>query len=220
MYKKITHNIVEEHFDHPIATKIKQSNERKPKGWYVYEYDTKHDSQGHHMDSVIAWAKLSFRLREIIKSIINDYNDIDDLMKQFDVDISNISNLLKENYSEGVATAFYDGAATVFQSLINVIAGLKEGSDVSAAMELLNTNTTEFAQLLDSVNPEKWPKDTVYQKFSLIHQAYINYAKNLINREWNFSIQNADDAFDIIAVCRLDRHSLAYYFASGLGGVM
>ena len=29
MYKKITHNIVEEHFDHPIASEIKRGLERK-----------------------------------------------------------------------------------------------------------------------------------------------------------------------------------------------
>jgi hypothetical protein len=28
MYKKITHNIVEEHFDHPIASQIKKTMER------------------------------------------------------------------------------------------------------------------------------------------------------------------------------------------------
>jgi 16S rRNA C1402 N4-methylase RsmH len=36
MYKKITHHIVEEHFDHPIATELKAKIEKKAKATIDY----------------------------------------------------------------------------------------------------------------------------------------------------------------------------------------
>lgn len=214
MYKKITHNIIEEHFDHPIATKIKQSNDRKPKGWTVYSYEEK---PIYLMDSINGWSKVSCRLGQLVVSITNGDEDTDDLMKHFDKDISKVSDMLKYDYGSEVSIAFANSISTVFQSLINVVVAIKNNDDTTELMATMDSETVKFSELVESVNPECWPKDVVYKVFSSIQQLYITQARSRLEKDWPISITAANDAFDIMSVCVMERHSFAWHFASGLG---
>jgi hypothetical protein len=214
MYKKITHHIIEEHYDHPLAAEVKQKTElinkpivpyqsmpkskldKKTKDYQIYTYPVLKQIE---KDSINAWSLLNGRIRSLVISIIAGDNDIDSLMERAVSDIDMISSLLKPVYGDSAAKKFNDLLIAVAKSLVDVIVKLKAEKDTTAEMAKLKDDTKTLAEFAYKANP-MWMTDVVTDILTKMEDLYITQAKSRLMKEWKTSVKAADDAYNLMVV--------------------
>jgi len=124
MYKKITHNIVEEHYDHPLAMEIKSTMEmtRTDSG---FKSTASSAAEQFRSQANSAWTTLGWRLRNLVESIWHDGGDIGAIGNQLTKDIKNIRSGLTPYFSNGSLGNFEIGLETLVTDLANEIRAVK-----------------------------------------------------------------------------------------------
>jgi hypothetical protein len=171
MYKKITHTIVEEHFDHPIASQIKKSlghsklitNEVFSEDKFrtdVHSYFIKY--QGH------------------LNSLINAITSTDEeLLTAFDnffktCWVDDLGNMTKPLYSSEFGERINEAMRLTATGIFLTIQSLKMGKDSGLQFGRLQFTANEFAQNLDNFN-NLW-------QYPVINTLFINLYTDMINR--------------------------------------
>jgi len=212
MYKKITHHIVEEHYDHPAivpATVYNCSTGTvmgyhttgtvvKPKDFNIYNIEGLKQLE---KDSINAWARLSGRIRSLVISITEGDKDIDILKSQISTDITELGRLVETAYGEAGSKKFMELLGTVATTLIDVLAAIKSDATTATARltAKLQNDTAAFAEFLASVNPA-WPADAVMAIFGRMEELYMAQTRHRIKKEWEQGVDAADKAYSIIVV--------------------
>jgi hypothetical protein len=214
MYKKITHHIIEEHYDHPLAAELKQKTEiinkpivpykntpkskldKKTKDYQIYTYPVLKQIE---KDSINAWSLLNGRIRSLVISITDGSDDVDSLMERAVSDIEMISSLLKPVYGDAAAKKFNDLLTAVATSLVNAIVRLKAGKDTTDEMSKLKDDTKTLAEFAYKANP-MWMTDVVTDILTKMEDLYITQAKSRLMKEWKAAVKAADDAYNLMVV--------------------
>ena len=226
MYKKITHHIVEEHFDHPIAAELKsridktnkttpinKKNNTKPKG-YIEVYDC--SSEKTQKDSISYWSQLAWRIRSLVVSITSGSTDIDSLKTQLVADIDNISNIVSLCYGKEAASQFKTLFIAVALSLADVLVKIKNDEDTTDAMKILADDTKSLGDFLESAN-SLWPSTAVVDILTQVENSYIMQAISRMKKEWEAADSAADGAYNILVVKQENGNSsFADIFSSGI----
>jgi hypothetical protein len=218
MYKKITHHIVEEHFDHPIAAELKKKVDKtatttpiNPKPTFHSSKKTNTTSKGwiHTYDfsplslvekrSLNRWACLNWRIRSLVISITEGDDDLDLLKARMANDITKISELLIECYGEDAAKTFRKLLTNIVLSLSEVLLLVKADQDTTTAMITLADATKAFGDFAESAN-SAWPSKAVVDIFTQVENLYIMQAISRIKKEWAAGVDAADNAYDIMVV--------------------
>lgn len=203
MYKKITHKIVEEHFDHPIAAELKNKvdntkpmGDKKSKSINVYDLSPLSQLE---KDSINYWAQLSWRIRSLVISITSGDEDIDLLKTRMASDIDNISTVFAQYYDTDKVTTFTTLLNTLTLALVDVITAIKADKDTTDTMKALTDATGAFADFLESSN-KSWPSKVVADILSQVENLYIMQTISRIKKEWATGVTAADDAYNIMVV--------------------
>jgi len=212
MYKKITHHIIEEHYDHPMAVELKNKTDtttkpivspkpkagdtKKVKDYQIYTYPVLKKIE---KDSINAWSLLNWRIRSLVISITSGDEDIDLLMKRAASDIDMISSLLVPVYGDIAAKKFNELLYTIVDSLVGVLVRLKAGKDSKDEMSKLTDATKAFAEFVYKANP-MWMTDVVTDIFTKMENLYITQAKSRLAKEWAAGVKAADDAYNLMVV--------------------
>lgn len=213
MYKKIVHNIIEEHYDHPMAMELKKTTEQngyivtpqpKPKSGNTtqsngYRIHTFPNLRKVEKDSITAWSLLSWRIRSLVISITEGDDDVDLLMTRAGSDIDMISSLLEPVYGESAAKKFNELLYAIVASLVEVLYKIKKNEDTVDAMSILKDNTQSFAEFAYKANP-MWMTDVVTDIFTKMEELYITQAKSRLMKEWMAGVRAADDAYNLMVV--------------------
>lgn len=214
MYKKITHNIIEEHFDHPMAVEIKRGA----------GYDTKTTldlstrSASVFKDHVHrAFTKLDNRIRSYIISAISAGEDLPILEKYLIDDVGRIGYSIKTYFAPEDATAFNQSLTTLIVSVGNIVKAIKAGRDTKELRLTLANSLNDFATLLSSINPSHWEKTSVLSILSKLADTWISEAEARYKKEWAIDLAAADEAHNILVAGKPDgTRGFADIFANGI----
>lgn len=213
MYKKVSHTIVEEHFDHPAVLPAGLNTNIKNKDFQIYNFSGLRQIE---KDSIIGLAALSWRIRSLVISITSGDKDIDLLELRMSSDIDKIAKILASTYGDSVVTKFAELLNALMLSLVGVIIDIKAGTDTTASMSKLSNDTTAFAECLASINSE-WPADVIMGIFTRIENLYMDQTRYRMKQEWASGVSAADAAYNILVAQQENGDpSLAEIFSSGI----
>lgn len=173
MYKKITHTIVEEHFDHPMASQIKKSMSRSKitNSEILLESKFKADVRN-YFETYIK------HLTSLVNSITGKQEDF---LMEFDNffktpwidDLGNITGpIYQTEFGEKVNEALRMIASTIFSGLQFI----KEGKDYGPIMNRVNFIANDLSQTLNNFN-RAWPYQSTNPLFNSLFTDLFGLAK-------------------------------------------
>jgi hypothetical protein len=149
MYKKITHTIVEEHFDHPMANQIKKSMDKSKITTDEIFLESKFRS-----DTNSYIKMLQDKFSGMISSVTGTEEDLvtpfEDLFR--DNKIDNLGNMTKPLYASEFGERINEAMRVYATSLLIIVQLLKYGKDITFASTRLNFASNDIAQVMSNFN--------------------------------------------------------------------
>lgn len=196
MYKKITHNIIEEHFDHPIANQIKKSLTRSKIVTDEIFLEDKFISDVH---------AYFMKYRAHMDSLINAINGTDDeLLMAFDnffrtCWVDDLGNMTKPIYVSEFGERLNEAMRFTASGIFLAIQSLKMGKDAGLQFGRLQFTANEFAQNLNNFN-SAWQYPVITNLFTSLYTDMMNRAKARLAKNSQLEAQLAqknDDSWNL-----------------------
>lgn len=202
MYKKITHTIVEEHFDHPIASQIKKSLSRSKlvNSEVLSEDKFRTDAHAYFL-----------KYQEHLNSLIDTVNTTDEeFLTAFDEFfktgwLDELGNMTKPIYSAEFGERLNEGLRLIVSTVFLAIQSIKIGKDSSVftrAQFIIN----EIAQNLNNFSNTQWPYLTIRPILEELLNNMTGRAKARVAKNTTLDAQlaqkniNSWDAFEKLLV--------------------
>jgi hypothetical protein len=187
MYKKITHNIVEEHFDHPVASQIKKSMTRSkiPNNEVFSEIKFRSDINSYFEN-----------YKSRINSMINSATGTEeDLIKPFEEIFNNswvdgLGNMTKPIYFSELGERINSAFRSFPVTLLIMIQLLKTGRDITASTRRFVGARDDLSIALNNFNPA-WQNTAISSLFTTITTEMINQVKARLKKDSNAELQSA-----------------------------
>jgi hypothetical protein len=178
MYKKITHNIVEEHFDHPVASQIKKSLSRSKIVTNEVFLEDKFRSDVHSYLSSYA-----NYLNTIIDSVTGTEENLilafDNFFKTCWVD--NLGNMTKPIYITEFGERLNEGMRMIATGVLLGIQQIKSGKDTGPVYSRLQFTSNDMGQNLSNFN-SAWQYPVVATLFNTLFTDIFNLAKAKVSK--------------------------------------
>jgi len=199
MYKKVTHSIVEEHFDHPMAQEIKKMVDHGAKMSAAWPPGIKTNQLAVQLTS--QFNEFNNALRNVIAgygtndpALVFNKQQLSDLTAAF-------GPFFEPYYGKPAAEAAVGHIAEFAKSIENTISAAAAKGDwntpAAAALDHLN----DLAALITSWNPVYWtnrsPALSTY--LSQYYQAVVNQISSRAGQDWTKDAAQAELARQIIA---------------------
>jgi len=149
MYKKITHDIVEEHFDHPIATDIKQMAEMSPmtiKNLPVKEWPLLPQRYQFQIAVRNQFVKLNQDIRYMIVSEVADSEDLSFNITNLNKTVLGFTELIKSYTDTETADTIVKNLLDFVDNFIQIIDNIKKEQTYDDLKSSAITNFTNFLQ--------------------------------------------------------------------------
>ena len=220
MYKKITHTILEEHFEHPAAAQIKSQM-----GYYPITTPAPKPASimsEHAQQFKTAARKLLGNYARYISSSINGIfdssPDLAAIGEQISKDIDAIGGVMRAYYSQTVNDQTVMHLKKIANDVAEIARLVKSGKSIDQTKTNLLQEVDSFATLLESVNPEHWPAAAVRDYFGRAGDAWIGQIQARDRKQWAESIAFADRVLDIFigGGTGMDGEDFAKIFAEGI----
>lgn len=209
MYKKITHNIIEEHFDHPLATEIKSTMSQIRSIEPGIKPTASSAAEQFRTQATAAWTTLGWRLRNLVESIWHDGGDIDTINDQISKDVKNISNGLTPFFTSRILGNFEIGLETLIADLTTEIRAIKSGKDTRDLETRTTAAIANLAEYLESLNPKYWPKAAVVDIFTNLKNLYLDQVKFKLKKDWPADVDALNKSIAVL-------NQFADIFSSGI----
>jgi hypothetical protein len=180
MYKKITHTIVEEHFDHPIANQIKKTIERsKVVDDQVFSETTFRSDVHDYFTTYLT------NLIEIINSVTGTTDDsvipFERLFK--DAWIDNLGNMTKPLYASMFGETLNEGLRRIVLTTFFLTQNMKNGTEPQFLINgWRNVIVNELSQIMSSFNSE-WLFQTVQSIFTAMPDDVVALLKARLKKD-------------------------------------
>lgn len=216
MYKKITHTIVEEHFDHPMANEIKASMSCEP----PVPPPTMPDTQSMvdlKLASRYLFGNFVNRVHSYIASAINGGNDLDAIADQLKKDVTALSQVINEYYGTIASIRFNEHVTSMVKSLGEIVKAIKSGKSITELKQRLTVDIKDIARLLDNVNMRFWPEDAVMGILTKVADEWIVQAESREKKDWTADAESVDKVNAIMIAGQPDgTMSFADIFSNGI----
>lgn len=147
MYKKITHTIVEEHFDHPMATEIKRGLAKKVGA----PTSTIFDSAAFRSDAANLYTNYATRLMAVLDAS-TDAGLLTSIENMF-VDIDDIGNITKNFYQNEMGERLNISMRTLPVLLLLSLQALRYGKEGNTPTWRWNQWNNELSSNITAFNP-------------------------------------------------------------------
>lgn len=174
MYKKITHNIVEEQFDSFDSFKLSI----KPKQAESEEMIKL------RMDSRDYFSEFFWRLRIYLTSLIASPIDLPMAEEYIYRDIESIGSIVLPYYGDVAASNISLYMKNIMTSLVSIVNGIKSGKDITDLTTTATENVNVLAQYLSTLNPVMWQAYTTNDIFSKVINSFITQATSRMSKNW------------------------------------
>ena len=178
MYKKITHNIVEEHFgSESLARKMLNFQQPKPMANNELASQLK-------MQVRDGWGKICNTMRENIIGIVALGEDQtllhDKLMKEVDDLTSTLTGLYGKTATDEASKLL----KALLHSEIMIIKNTRANRDTKEYIASLDAAINDFSQFLGVVNSIDWPPSVVKSIFSSACESWTGQATARMKKDW------------------------------------
>jgi hypothetical protein len=220
MYKKITHTIVEEHFDHPMATEIKSSvdNYTKPSRASAVSAVSWPLAVMFRLNARNYFSKLKSSVRNVVVDIIEPSDSMTStkLLEQVLSDIGALSGEVTKYYGDLAGMEFDKLLGAFVMSAVEYVKTLKEGKDTFAVQAKCDNAIADIAKFLSGANPDNWPASAVTSIFTDYSRALVAQADALIKKDRKAAIDAENMQHDILLGNSVGRQGLSDVFAKGI----
>lgn len=227
MYKKITHQIIEEHFDHPMAVNIKKTAKKmkkrmkmekpiKSKGFYLINDKLCYGLDQFEKNNIYAWSGLAWVVGELVNSIVDGTGDQAQLLRQFVAVVDKISKLASPIATDAQVSEFKNLLTAYGQAALAVVTDVKDNKDTTANMAVLTTSIDTLAKLLNSLE-SSWDATTLTTILISVATDYVAKTTARIQKDWAAESEAGGCAYRTLVVSQKDGSpSLADIFFSGI----
>jgi hypothetical protein len=195
MYKKITHNIVEEHFNHPVAATIKKTvdNKKVPKQKMedgTYDILTVDGSLGLHdplpwdvyndntmtfrMDARSAWMKWAFSLINYSIALNAGLMNTDQVKGRVHKNAMALGDFIVPYYGLSAGNLLSTSLIALNDVGMHYILALKDKKPTDDIAKEWEPYVADIAKLLNELNPNNWPKTLVQDMFTNLVNGWKN----------------------------------------------
>ena len=156
MYKKITHSIIEEHFDHPMANKIKSTLERRvsrPTN-FVFNEDSFRNNINSYTNGY------STKLASLINGVTGTDDDLITAFESLFMGIDDLGTTFKHFYQSELAERMnvsFRGMALLFTIMINSV---KAGRDYASFENRVNSIANDIGVNMSLYN-SRWDLNAI-----------------------------------------------------------
>lgn len=213
MYKKITHNIVEEHFDHPMASQIRS-------GLHPLPYDPAHPDAPYTYDPMYPmprpmalsmtaqsrfrsesrklWSNFLWRTRATMVGAMDALPDASVVAAQLDTDITRIGDVVKSFVGETIANEFTNHLRNITTTVVDIGKAVKVGKDITPLKIAVAMHIDAMAEQLSKLIPSAWPASAVKDIWTKLTDSWIQQAKVRNAKDWSADLAAMDSAHDIM----------------------
>ena len=187
MYKKITHNIVEEHFDHPIAAELKKKVDKAiaPRATLKPRLNSTVTPEASlYMAAHELVAKLTWGVRNYLVSALNGGEDSQYIKDRLLKDIAEFGPVLTTYYSPQVGDDVVTHLTEFAKVFCDLVATAKAEKDTTKGITDALGHLEKLSKVLGAINPKFWPEDVVNE---YLHQYAIHVIAQItarIKKEW------------------------------------
>lgn len=220
MYKKITHYITEEHFDHPVAADIKKNVETKqpikPKEFYVINDNLCYGLDQFEKNNIYAWSGLAWVVGELVNSIVDKTGDQAELLSQFVAVVDKISKLASPIATDAQVGQFKDLLTAYGQAALAVVTDVTNDKDTAASMAVLTTSIDALATLLNSLE-SSWDATVLTTILISVATDYVAKTTARVKKDWTAESAAGGHAYRTLVVGQDNGSpSLADIFSAGI----
>ena len=161
MYKKITHDIVEEHFDDVagLSRAIKAASVVTPVTGELPALVINERTLVFRMDSRTLWTRYSLGM---INFSVSDFGNLDStpsVEKNLKKSAAEIGNFFVPYYGIAAGTRVGNLLTAIVVNGTKVVEAIKNRRDVAVFETIWSKQADELAQYLNELNPSQWPRD-------------------------------------------------------------
>jgi len=180
MYKRISHNIVEEHFDHPMAIDLKDklSNPVDPVPPKMKS------SSGVWMSANNDISTLVGHIRNYIVSEIGSADDVEYVKNQVLNDVTRIADTVAEYYSTEISDSVLTHLTGIVTSLVSLLGAAKASKDLDPYKAIVLSHVDSLATALGAASPSKWNRITVKEYLTQYIVALAEQIAARIASDW------------------------------------
>jgi hypothetical protein len=236
MYKKVTHHIIEEHFDHPMAAHVKEMIDNcQPMAGenLLHPYSphtvSPHDHKSMYMptltpsatkftsDTLYLFWNYFLKLRSYLTNAMDSGTNLTTIESQLFSDITSLGNEVKTYYGDAAAASFDQYLKAYLISIIHVINAIKAGHSTTDLMTKITSSITDLANFLSTANPVNWPASVVTHILNQDAAAWVSQATDRKSKKWIADVAALEAAKGIMLTGQPDKTpGFANIFINGI----
>lgn len=210
MYKKITHNIVEEHFDHPGAVQLRRTDDLRARAALL----TKISPEKFRSDIKTMFDLYVNNINNIIVSVNGTQDDLVAAQETLFATIDDLGQYLKPYYGIEFGEKIAHAERSLALAMIQTVRFLRSGLDVKdwTAFRFNKLLVNDIAQFF-SLQNNAWKSDDIRTIFNRITESWVQQAQAHIDKNAaavTVDIENAAAASDLLISAIANGTTLKY----------
>ena len=183
MYKKITHNITEEHFGHPVATQIKKVVDKDHK--HVVKPKWMPMSPSAFIQTVDNyWTNYLDKMNQVITQVGGTEQDLISVEDGLFNGIDGLGTALKQYYGTEFGERMISQTRMLALTMISIIRAIRDHQDTKNMLNnrIYNLVANDMGQYMQSAN-NSWNFNMVKKMISDLADAWVAQAKAVQNKD-------------------------------------
>jgi hypothetical protein len=178
MYKKISHNIVEEHFEHPATLPkglINNPIPKQPREGQLPSFVMNEETMQFRMDARTAWAKWLWSLLNYSISLNGNLPGTDQVKGRMHKNAVALGDFIIPYYGLSAARAVTTAIIAIDDIGMHYVEALKNKEspeEIAKIVESWKPYIADVAKIFNELNPNNWPELTILDMFSGIVQGW------------------------------------------------
>lgn len=196
MYKKITHDIVEEHFHHPLAAQLKkQLDKTKPQPPKSKESHTGPlDIEAHKLFNKLYWG-----VRNYVVSALGPNDDSTILIKTTLLkDVLEFAPFFNAYYPTTVGAAVVNHLTGFVNSVTDVVQVARSGKDFTAPLATTRGHLDALAGVIGAANPTSWPEPIVKSFLQEYLMKVVDQVIARTKKDWKADVEASILAHNVL----------------------
>ena len=206
MYKKITHTIVEEHFDHPSAIQIKKTIDKQTLKSTMTAFESPATFTKEINDY---FTNFAIDVDNIIKCIKKSDQELQYAQEKAFQNVEKLGDIIKPYYGFEMQQQLNTVMSNYILTLSNIIRNLNLKTDTALWIQRLNGIAGDLASTLGTRNSINWNWPTIDSTFRAINTEWIAEANALLSNNPSLVSLSKDKAERMLS-------SFASTFSSGV----
>lgn len=198
MYKKITHNIVEEHYGHPMAVELKAALSDGERASIVWPRPP--STYAFRQALIGQFNQFNAALRNYTISVLANGPDVAFNETKLPTVVSDFIPFIEPYYGQAVAEEIAGHLNKFVVAYSSALADIKANRDSAGSQAIALSHLKDLATTFIKLNPQFWAIPVSADIYLTTYgQALFDQAIARQKQDWAADFTNAEKAFEIIA---------------------